>query len=1033
MERLLYYIIGPVTDSDITIIEKYDKEDTYSNIVVILQGGIDPDIRQEYSTTLMGAFPANAGMNPGTKFHKTPNPTERGWYDLLNTEKLTSLKKVSVICQTTNSAKPKPGIMDDPRSVLWKKLHENPVFDNLNLIPIKNLIKIYDNFTNAPWQHDPIAVIHSILLLMPQFFEEHKNELNTMFEPKTAQYIDFSSSTDGIIVEDSDNPVSIKEMTIDVEQFLNKTKGKGQSYVIPYKENTQEMNHRGIIRKAHLITLLEKLVDKPNTNKPKPDASGFTKIICSLEIYDPDNLLALKCVEALSIALSIELEIVVHYQKYPANIKFIKEVNSVNNYNDESTFDKNHINDSIKNITNYNGITIENTSIDLINKNFKGNIFLFSQNLDKTPNLLNRYISGLLMYSQTRNEFKIEKDIMTFEKEEENFIKFLLNPDSKIKVSPGSIYGGMTGYTISIANVLHPVSMFTRADLNNPYLDIPAIITKCINTSILNTDRLENIKSWNDETTLTVDNSDMFDSNHVRRVGPNNIFHWNILDPGTCSKNTVGHYYKNIQDTPYYTETNNKRMKLIAEILVDELKKGSVIQLQEYSHLQHDILKQQILDDVDCVDLENETPITQDNINDYLHYVYGMPILTPGIIIDSGLLICCFYKFDKKNTLIIPGFRPIIHVQIGDNIYSTTHYDANEGTEIQSKNNKIINEQLSKLIKLTKNIFFSCDMNKAVDANVPNDTQHLQYYKGEHTNISDRVIADYPFIFENNDNTERIGYNKSIADKTPPYVINQFKYIQQEIPNLYTAVAILFTFYRYLIDVVIDGISYKKNSDIDPNELYKYTHTAPAKKIDGIFTTNSTFSNKVKVLSNKVKVLSNKNDSQFLSDHRPLKLNMSGSSKASMLEELNESNVDYTIPSPISIIGSKSTNNLFTLIQGRKNNNIGKTRNNGLTFKERKAAAKLSKKAAASVNANAFASANASAPTSRFARLGNGFSKHLTNARAGVSRRLSNARAGVSKRLSNARAGVSNRFRNMSRRVGNVTRRFYRRRNRGNH
>ena len=68
----------------------------------------------------------------------------------------------------------------------------------------------------------------------------------------------------------------------------------------------------------------------------------------------------------------------------------------------------------------------------------------------------------------------------------------------------------------------------------------------------------------------------------------------------------MGVYYKNINDDAYYTETNTKRMKLIAEILVDQLKKGSIIQLQEYSHLQHVFLKQQILEDVDCIDLENQ-------------------------------------------------------------------------------------------------------------------------------------------------------------------------------------------------------------------------------------------------------------------------------------------------------------------------------------------------------------------------------------------------------------------------------------------
>jgi hypothetical protein len=864
--KILYYIIGPVTEKDITLIEEYNANSAYTDIVVVLQGGIDPDTTKEWSTTLMGALPANAGMNPGQKFFQD-KMKQRGWYDLLDSAKLKSLDKVSVICQTTNSAK--PGFdTKDPRNTVWKQLYDDEFFNqNTQFTSIKNLIKMYDEFTGAPWQHDPIAVIHSISLLIPGFFEN--DPLLEMFDTNS-QHIDFTNNLDGIITESSINFAKNRKDIVDT--FFEEIKGKGNIYVVPYKENKIQMKDRGEIRKKYLFKLLEELTDKPTTTIESP----FKKIICSLEIYDPDNLLALKCIQGLSKKLNVELDVIVHYQKYPKNIKFIKNVVSLFNYLDESTFDKQILNESIENVKHFNDIKDDIKPSDLL-QYFTGIIPAFTGELNKVKTSpFNKYISGFLMYSQLRNEFKssMDDESLTYIVEETDFINWLLNGSNvngskvnvpKVNVIEGSVYGGMNGYTISLANVLHPISMFTKEELDDTKLNIPKIIKKCINTSVLNTERVSNINSWNETRKIKEDNNDIFDINHPKRINPTNIFHWNILDPGTCNSGSVQKYYPGVVDDEYYRKTNIQRMGLIADKLVDELNKGSIIMLQEYSKSQHDILKEKI---IGKLDLETKEAITESNINNYMHYVYGskfpIPDETPPVFVDQGLLIASFIKFDRKDYLYIPLFKPVIYVQIGDTMYATTHYNASEGSDSQSINNEIIHEQLQKLFKIKKNIYFSCDMNKSVDG-TPNSVEKYEF-DGE----------TYPFI-EENINMKEIGYVK--PKDSPPYTLDPLNLVIQTNVEQLTTVPILFTIRRYMGPVkneLTNEIIHKSNDKIS-GRVDSYINTAPAKKIDGIYS--------IQPSKNKVEVITNTNDSLFLSDHFPLTLELNGDNQQKVIEE----------------------------------------------------------------------------------------------------------------------------------------------------
>uniref|UniRef100_A0A6C0ETK7 Uncharacterized protein n=1 Tax=viral metagenome TaxID=1070528 RepID=A0A6C0ETK7_9ZZZZ len=834
--RILYYIIGPVTETDISLIEHYQDDAKYTDIVVVLQGGLDTTPNMPWSSSLMGCIPANAGMNPGKKFFPDGG---RGWYDLLNDTKFKELDKVNIICQTTNSAKPGEG--DDPRKT-WKDIYKDDsdgknYFDKFPAI--KNLIKMYDEFTGAPWQHDPIAVIHSIILLFPNFFSD--KTIKTFFDNAEQQEINFTKSVDGIISINHEFNIE------NPNTFLNTTKQK--IYVVPYKETT-DMKNNFQKRKERLFELLNYLVPSVNTGendfeknkfeKNKFEKNDFVKIICSLEIYDPDNLLALKCIESLAKRLNIPLDIIVHYQVYPTNIKFAKDVSIIYNYNEPESFDKNFIINNIRNIDNYN--EIQNS----IMNGFNGNIFTFKPSIGKS------YFPGMLMYSQSRNEYK---ESNTYEKAELEFVKSLVTmtpSNPKITVSIGSIYGGKHGYTITAKNLLHPISMISKKQLSTIKTDMKVIIKNCLNTTIKEKKRVENVKSWyknKDIDKLEIDENEFLNM-AVKKPSPTSLFHWNVLDPGCCNKDSVEHYYTKVineNDDDYYRTTNPTRMSKIAELLLIKLKEGALVHLQEYSLSQHNILKEKIIKG-NCKSItEPVVDITSENINDYMHYVYSPKFAIPGVIppifIDQGLLIASFYKFDKKDKLTLPDYKPVIYAQIGNNVYATTHYLADPG-ERQRYNHELIVSQISKIIG-SFNIIFSCDMNNIVDETPASPDLVLKNEK------------EIP-LFEKNINLTNIGYSDKALALTPyNFESLNINLIQQTDTTDLTSKAITVTMRNKA-----DKTPLPQSTDFS---LYRFT--APGKKIDGIYS-NLDLSN--------VNVLKKTNDEAelFLSDHFPLELTL---------------------------------------------------------------------------------------------------------------------------------------------------------------
>jgi hypothetical protein len=917
-EFILYYIIGPVTELDITKIEELNgsvKENEY--IIVVLQGGVDDGSKDKsnpiWASTLMAALPANAAMNPGKRFN--PESKQLGWYDLLNTEKLSTLTKVRVICQTTNSAK--PGLnLTDPRKKEWINLADNEFFkkDNLpvTLREIQKLIICYDKFTDAPWQHDPIAVIHSILLLLPDYFikdtkytdEKHKTIMEMFNQPP--QEIDFTKMLEGDIIEKTTEVHPYyNEGIININSFLDTTKDK--ICVIPYKESFDMMNERCKLRKQLLFILLDELI------KPREKYKGETKInkiLCSLEIYDPDNLVALKCIESLAQTLNVKLDVYVHNQPIPTNINFIKNVISINNYKEEfknNTIQQNIIK-NIELVKNYNTLTNEpfnEKCLDL----FKGNLANFKDILDiNNKSQLNKYIIGFLMYSQVLDEFKNEYKY--YVDEEYNFIKLLMETSeftkNNINIFRGKKYGE-NGFTISAKNVLHPISMLnnnlinkyftSKPEFKNIIDDVNNIIMNCLNTSVTYYYRKNNIISWN------LIQPELLSIEEIKpKIQPKSIFHWNILDPATSNKESVFGYInvdKDETEDPqgYYIKQNNKRMEKIADRIILELKKGSIILLQEYSQLQNTILMDKIKKDPELNNI---------NIDDHFHYHYGATNLinvtikdypkTNGIYVDQGLLIACTsVKFDKKNSLILPApSKPIIYVQIGDHVYVTTHYSAAEDSDIQKTNHLDINIQINKLFNISDKLkmYFSCDMNKSVDG-TPNDTKKFTKEDG----------TFYEFISENK-TLQLLGYpNKKVetgAPPPPPYIFDNLHYIIQEDPTKVTTKPITYVIRNFgigedktdpnFIEYAGKYFTYSESTIAKYNELTKQEPpatwddpksvgykdnfnyeavkcTAPAKKIDGIFTN-------IKGFNNKTKVYDTINEQLFLSDHYPLELDI---------------------------------------------------------------------------------------------------------------------------------------------------------------
>ena len=141
-------------EKDFVIIK--DLSVKYTKVIVVAQGGIDKIKEEDWSSTLLAGFPANAGMHLGTDFGDAQE--NRGWYDAFKPK--TFDPNVHFILQLTNSAKPKgPG---SPIFTTWKDFYLE-----LTDMPLKNLCLMYKvngdmtTLVCAPWMHDPIEVFSS--------------------------------------------------------------------------------------------------------------------------------------------------------------------------------------------------------------------------------------------------------------------------------------------------------------------------------------------------------------------------------------------------------------------------------------------------------------------------------------------------------------------------------------------------------------------------------------------------------------------------------------------------------------------------------------------------------------------------------------------------------------------------------------------------------------------------------------------------------------------------------------------------------
>lgn len=293
----LHFILGPVMDEDIKQFEALRK--THDKVIVILQGGLDQNKNNPYSTTLMGILPANAGMNPGKPFSD-----KEGWYDQLSPPNVKKYKEKNIffILQLTNSAKPSGATSPIYRA--WIDFVDHPQFPKGAM---QNYLYSYKAISGAPWMHDPIEVLACIDKLKPsRFFSKLKQPL-----PWNRGYkFDTTGGNFGTLGE---------EFNI---------------IVCPWEHNdTQlaEYHERSLV--PTMVSALngqyfegfetdEKGTEYLKVKEISQDPDAKLSITLSIEIYDPDNLFACKLLETFCSKLGIKLEVIVHSAYIDLDVPF---------------------------------------------------------------------------------------------------------------------------------------------------------------------------------------------------------------------------------------------------------------------------------------------------------------------------------------------------------------------------------------------------------------------------------------------------------------------------------------------------------------------------------------------------------------------------------------------------------------------------------------------------------------------------------------------------------------------------------------
>ena len=474
----LHFVLGPFMEKDFEIINELSGSGDYTKVIVVAQGGIDKTKDQPWSASLLAGFPANAGMHLGTDFgDKTDN---RGWYDAFKPGAFK--KNVHFILQLTNSAKPATAKPGTPIFDIWKDF-----YSKLTDMPLKNLCLMYKvnditNLVGAPWMHDPIEVLAVMDKIAPGVF--FKKFVVTGFTGWNDGY-NFIKNTDGNVGE------------------LNET---FPIIVVPYKYTDKQLTEYHEQLQTCMVGVLNAavVVNKPPTK--------IKHISTSIEIYDPDNLVAVSLLDKFASKLDIPHNIYVHSAEVDPKIKLTFDLMKLNNSLDDKGIEWGKKMIGLK--LNYNTVANANANLAIVNK-FGTDCEKYKYTSNPHPiALMSPYPPinevGFLLYSNCRDitsKTRINYMDQDYMDQELTFMRFLCPKSIILK---GNVFNqiGSNDCKITDECYCHPIRFFTPALLQGEKLGKPEEIQeemrKHLKLLIADTqDKFEkideNVLSWKEE------------------------------------------------------------------------------------------------------------------------------------------------------------------------------------------------------------------------------------------------------------------------------------------------------------------------------------------------------------------------------------------------------------------------------------------------------------------------------------------------------------------------------------------------------
>jgi len=327
-KEVVYYILGPVTDYDRAFIKKI--LDNGKKIHVFIQGGIETTRDKIWSTTLLGAVPANAGMD------------FESFYNFFENEHNENMK---VYVQFTNMAK---GVATDGLlGKLWVGEEMKQFLKDLEMIEGGTMFaKIWETYFKsagaaAAWQHDPIEVINSL-------FQLSENEYTSIVDKGRYVTYDRNQNKNGLISpgppptietrETGDKRVFAKLLDHDLghEDYMKAQELRFKQFIRLLRQSfgleEQVMPSPIIVPENKLQPLFSNIkgggeVSALNNtdlyhNKFVDDMIAAYKQkylpFISIEILDPDNNFAAKLIDHISGGTA---HVFVHSQFYPVNVR----------------------------------------------------------------------------------------------------------------------------------------------------------------------------------------------------------------------------------------------------------------------------------------------------------------------------------------------------------------------------------------------------------------------------------------------------------------------------------------------------------------------------------------------------------------------------------------------------------------------------------------------------------------------------------------------------------------------------------------